>query len=866
MDFENNGQNTTNFMSKVKKQAKRLFQLSKTNQSNLQIKSLSQAQEVLAQINGYPDWHALESHIVKSKTILVKNVDEARINLERYEYGNLHYYQTEETITTFLRVNSLPGKVEKLQKIIENFNDILSFQLNMGIHGMSIIFEQKNRKYDKESSYSLYEVSKSFNLSESEAKKLFYIDKSNSKPFDENSLTVYIIITTPIKHKKEHFNICLNMLDNYNDLAIESIPYLDKEQLENFQLKNGTINKELKNSLFQNPIAATNIKETNKIIINKWVYLLNYLHSEKIGFLLKYSLINEEIIYEFENYNSDKELIDSIILSAIKTHIFVEQELNYLTKPNFNYIMNEDKSGLSLKSQFSNKIFNYNDSSDIRTSHIDLIFANPGYGKSILNNMVALSSILGKDLNNLPKIGIIDVGPSYQGMISLIKNILPVEMKHMVQQYDISNSAEYAINLLDLPLGKRIYEYEDITRIVQVIISLFDKTESLSEYLHTCLSFLNELSPKHYTINENLQIDKTLEKLSFIAGSETTWWNIVDFLFVQGLPDLALKAQRYATPIISDIIFLLSKPTLIDIYGQVKSETGETLIKYVSRNLTDFTNNYPHLNQTTKFELGQTKIAYFNLNNICDLNPSQYYWFGLILNLTTHKLIEIKYTTKNYPQHWNEDWKNYLNKSTLKYVYEYYNNSNGRDNWKITRKIIIDEFHRFSNNYHSLEQVTILTRESRKNNISISIATQSLKNLTPIIDYVTAFFTTGIRNENSDILKNAGFENNEIELMKKTKFLSWAIKLKTNRGKIFDIVKLEIPVYLGFALSCTSEDILVKNELMKKNTYFGMLNKSVNYLNKNKLISFKIYFERELQNKVPFEKIIKQLINEIENN
>ena len=38
MDFEKNGQSDTNFMHKIKKQAKRLFQLSKNN-NNLEIKN-----------------------------------------------------------------------------------------------------------------------------------------------------------------------------------------------------------------------------------------------------------------------------------------------------------------------------------------------------------------------------------------------------------------------------------------------------------------------------------------------------------------------------------------------------------------------------------------------------------------------------------------------------------------------------------------------------------------------------------------------------------------------------------------------------------------------------------------------------------
>lgn len=882
MDFENNGQNVTNFMNKIKKQAKRLFQLSKTTQNNLEIKSLSQAQEILAQINGYPNWHALEEHTSNSKCILIKKTNELIINLEKHEYSNLYYYETESTISTFFRVTALKGKVEDVQNVIQSFNNLLSFELNMGFHEMSLIFEQKNKKYNTENSYSLYEVSKSFNLNEEEAKKLFYIDKGNSKPFEENNFTIYIILTTPIKYRTEHINICLNILNNYNyhsnDLYVESIPYLEKEDLENFQLKNGTINKELKYSLFENTIGTKNVKENNKILINKWIYLLNYLYEKKIGFLFKYNLINNKFIYEFENYQSDKDLIDRIILSAIKTNIFIEEDLKYLSKLDFNYVINEEKSGLSLKSQLNNRVFNYNHNSSIRTSHIDLIYGKPGSGKSLLNNMIALSSILEKDLKNIPIMSIIEIGGSYQGMLNIIKNILPVEMKHIVQQYKIDNTPEYSINLFDLPLGKRLYDEEDIQRILPVIMSLFSTTEGITEgitgYLKNCLSLLNELNHKYYVPQENLNIDKALENLKFKTDKDTTWWNVVDFLFKNELPELALKAQRYATPVLSDILSLLTNRTLLNVYLKVLVETGENLPTYVDRILKDFIRKYPYLNKSTKFELGETKIACFDLDKVFVYQGKDmpHYWFGLILNLTSHKLMNINNVMKNYPYNWNKNWVNYLKEYKIEEVYEYYNDQKIKDELKLNKKIIIDELHRFSYKVNNLEQISVLLRESRKNNIAISLSSQLLKDLRPIMDYVTAFFTTQTENdgrETIDILKEAGFSNNEIELMKKTKFLSWSIKLNTNRGKIFDIVTLEVPDNLILALSSLSEDILIKNELIKQNTYFEMLDKSVNYLNKKKLknfrpyLSFRPYFYEQLENNKTFEEIKKELILEI---
>lgn len=864
MDFENNGQNVTNFMLKIKKQAKRLFQLSKKNQNDLQVESLSQAQEILAKINGYPDWHALEKNITLSKNILVKDNDMPIIYLDRYESENLYYYRNGDTVTSFLRVKSLAGNTDKIQDILQYYNEILDMKLHMGIHLISVFVEQKNNKYNKEMSYSLYEVSKSFNLSEDEAKKLFYINKSNVEIVDENNLTIYILITTSIKNKKEHMNICLNMLSGYQSIHMDSFPYLEKAQLEHFQLKNSMTNKELEKNLFESPTIVSNIKENNKILINKWIYLLNILYEKKIGFILKYSLEKKQLQYHFENYKKDKQLIDTILHSITKTDLLLEQNLHYVNKYDINYIEG-NKKGLSLKSKINNRIFHYHHQSNIRTSQVDIIVAKSGSGKTTLNSMITLSSILEKDLNSIPQIGIIDVGQSYQGMIDIIKNILPIEMRHTVHQYNIENSEKYAINVFDLPFGKRVYDNEDIERILPIICSLLNRQQSLTEYIKDCLLLLNQCNHKLYQANINSIIDNILEKLAYKTDNKTTWWNIVDFLFINGFDKVAIKAQRYATPLLSDFITLLSNNGVKEKYKNIIIEKNENLIQYTTRVLIDTIRHYPHISQPTKLEIEETKIAYFNLEKVCNLEYKNMtnYWFGLILDMISYKLMAMNSYIKNYPYDWNEDWKNYITQAPLNHVYDYYRHQKIGDYWKKDRKIIIDDCHLYANNYWNNEQLTLVTRESRKNAVAISIITQSLKNLESIINFSTAIFSTNLTNEDIEILKKTGIDNIILDGMKKNKKLSWAVLITTNRGKFFDIVKLEIPPHLLFALSNINEDITIKKQIMKKMNYFQMLNKVILFLNKEKVNTIKQYIQKESQQtkKQSIDNIVKQINN-----
>ena len=58
-----------------------------------------------------------------------------------------------------------------------------------------------------------------------------------------------------------------------------------------------------------------------------------------------------------------------------------------------------------------------------QTTWIDLVYARPGSGKSVLSNAINLALCLSGGLTRLPRIAIIDIGPSSSGLISLLKKL-----------------------------------------------------------------------------------------------------------------------------------------------------------------------------------------------------------------------------------------------------------------------------------------------------------------------------------------------------------------------------------------------------------------------------------------------------------
>src|SRR4029077_14706816 len=67
-----------------------------------------------------------------------------------------------------------------------------------------------------------------------------------------------------------------------------------------------------------------------------------------------------------------------------------------------------------------------------QTTWIDLIYARPGSGKSVLSNALNLALCLSAGIKRLPRIAVVDVGPSSSGLISLLQEGLRREERHYV--------------------------------------------------------------------------------------------------------------------------------------------------------------------------------------------------------------------------------------------------------------------------------------------------------------------------------------------------------------------------------------------------------------------------------------------------
>ena len=92
------------------------------------------------------------------------------------------------------------------------------------------------------------------------------------------------------------------------------------------------------------------------------------------------------------------------------------------------------------------KVWPYQTGSNVTTTWFDLVFAQPGAGKSVLLNTLNLGTCLSPGLTNLPFIAVIDIGPSSSGLISLIREALPSNRAHEACHYRLQMAHQFSIN------------------------------------------------------------------------------------------------------------------------------------------------------------------------------------------------------------------------------------------------------------------------------------------------------------------------------------------------------------------------------------------------------------------------------------
>jgi intracellular multiplication protein IcmB len=394
--------------------------------------------------------------------------------------------------------------------------------------------------------------------------------------------------------------------------------------------------------------------------------------------------------------------------------------------------------------------------SSLQDTFIDLIFAPPGKGKSVYMNSTNLALCLsaaatsGAGGAQLPRIAIIDIGPSSSGLISLIKEALPPHRRHEAQYKRLRMIKDHAINPFDTQLGCRRpfpLERSFLVNFLSVLGTPVGETKppsGLSDLAGLLVDELYEMfddrsrkgTPRPYTRGEDANVDKAIDKYNIVLVEDETWWGVVDKLFAAEDYHSATMAQRYAVPRIEDLGTVIRSNQVLDIFGGAKTANGESLIDVFQRMVSTGLREYPILTLPTRFDIGDSRIVSLDLDEAAPRGggPADKQT-ALVYMLARFALAKDFYLNEELVGMIPDDFREY-HRVRIKRIRE------------TPKRIVFDEFHRTRATPVVREQVIIDMREGRKWNVHIALASQQLADFDKeMVDMASGVWIMGVSTE-----------------------------------------------------------------------------------------------------------------------
>ncbi|OGT64431.1 MAG: type IV secretion protein IcmB [Gammaproteobacteria bacterium RIFCSPHIGHO2_12_FULL_45_9] len=466
----------------------------------------------------------------------------------------------------------------------------------------------------------------------------------------------------------------------------------------------------------------------------------------------------------------------------------------------------------------------YHPGSGAQTTWIDLFYARPGSGKSVLSNAINLAVCLSAGLTRLPRIAIIDIGPSSSGLISLLQDALPFEKRHWAAYHRLRMRPEYAINPFDTQLGCRYPTPQERAFLVNFLTLLVtpvgaDKAyDGISDMSGLVIDELykqkaDDGNPNHYTAGLEETVDGILEEIGFVCDDATTWWEVTDALFMAGFVHEAMLAQRQAMPLLADAAAICREPAIEDLYGRISTPTGEPLIHGFARMISSAVREYPIISQITQFDLGDARIVALDLDEVArsggDAANRQ---TAVMYMLARYVLARHYYLTEENVMDMPEAYRRYHQARILEIRED-------------PKRIVLDEFHRTSKAQAVRQQVIQDMREGRKWKVQVALLSQSVEDFDEVmVEFATSIFIMDAGPEQAIRKTSAIFGlGATAELALKTRVhgpreggATFLAQFSTKDGLNTQLLTATLGPIELWALSTTAEDVFVRNALYQR--------------------------------------------------
>lgn len=472
------------------------------------------------------------------------------------------------------------------------------------------------------------------------------------------------------------------------------------------------------------------------------------------------------------------------------------------------------------------RVWPYQMGSSLTTTWFDLIFAQPGAGKSVLMNALNLGTCLSAGLNTLPYVAVIDIGPSSTGLVSLLRDALPANRRHEAAAYRMRMSQEFSVNPFDTKLGMRFPQVDERSYLVELMTLLatppgqkqpYDGIPQLAglvvdEMFRWRDDTAANAEPRPYLARLDPVVDAAIKEKKIELPSDPYWWDVVDGLYDAGKTYEAGLAQRHAVPILGDAITASRRPQIKNLLEQTQiGASAEGVIHAFERMITSAVREFPILSGVTRFEISETRVCALDLAEVCPQgDETAERQTAVMYMLARHILVT--------PWWLNEDGV-----KAMPPKYQGYHEMRLMDIAESPKRLCYDEFHRTSGSRAVRNQLIRDVREGRKRGIQIVLSSQLLDDFDQdMVDLATGVWILGTAVSDravDEAQKRFGLSDTAHWIIRhrltgpKSSGAPVLLVLGTNEGRYEQhLINTLGPMEL-WALSTSAEDVAVRQRL-----------------------------------------------------
>lgn len=475
------------------------------------------------------------------------------------------------------------------------------------------------------------------------------------------------------------------------------------------------------------------------------------------------------------------------------------------------------------------KIWPYQTGTNLTTTWFDLIFAQPGAGKSVLLNTMNLGTCLTPGLQKLPYVAVIDIGPSSSGLISLVREALPLNRQHEAAYYRLQMSHQYAINPFDTQLGCRAPLPDERSYLVELLTLLctppgYDKPYDGMQQL--CGLVVDEMyrwrddkaanaEPRPYLPRLESEVDAALQKFNVHLPTDPYWWDVVDKMFELEQFHIANLAQRHAVPTLNDSITASRRPQIRTLLEETAvGFSTETVISAFERMITASIREFPILSSITQFDIADARICSLDLMDVAPQgDETADRQTSIMYMLARHALVRSWWMSLDSVQHVPKKYQEY-HEMRLQEISE------------SPKRLCYDEFHRTSRSHAVRSQVIRDVREGRKRGVQIVLSSQLLDDFDDdMVDLATGVWVLGTAISDKavdDVQDRFGLSETARQVIRhkltgpKSSGAPCLFVLGTTEGRYEQHLYNTLGPIELWALSTSSEDVAIRNRLYGK--------------------------------------------------